>query len=322
MNAIEVNGLTKIYPGGIRALQGISFEVAAGEIFALLGPNGAGKTTTVRILATLAKPSGGTALVVGFDVTHQARQVRRRIGYVAQSSGLDPIATGRENLILHGQLFDLPSRQLYPRVEELLELFQLTEAADRLVQTYSWGMRRRLELARCLVHAPQILFLDEPTTGLDPESRNIVWSHLKELSTGQGVTILLTTHNMEEADRLARRIAIIDRGRVIAAGAPQELKASLGYDFVEVRFADERQASAGESVLRRLEGISKVLVDGATIFARVADGASAIQLIMRATESAGLSVMQASLTHPSLEEVYLSLTGRKYQVAPTYRSFS
>src|SRR3954453_4727092 len=224
MNAIEVADLRKTYAGRGGAVRSRSFAVRAGEVFALLGPNGAGKSTTVRILTTLSAPTAGQARVVGFDVVSQPREVRRRIGYVAQVSGVDVTATGRENLTLQGQLFRLSGAALRGRVEELLDLFQLTAAADRPAQTYSGGMRRRLDVAMGLIHRPEVLFLDEPTTGLDPEHRAAMWDEVAELAEGGGLTIFLTTHYLEEADRLAGRLAILDAGRIVAEGAPDALK--------------------------------------------------------------------------------------------------
>jgi ABC-2 type transport system ATP-binding protein len=228
-SAIEVTGLRKTYPGGVEAVRGLSFTVRSGEIFALLGPNGAGKSTTVRILTTLSAPTAGSARVAGFDVVGQPQEVRRRIGYVAQASGVDLTATGRENLMLQGRLFRLPPPALRARVTELLELFQLTGAAGRPAATYSGGMRRRLDVAMGLIHRPEVLFLDEPTTGLDPESRAVMWKEVKRLAHG-GLTLLLTTHYLEEADQLAQRLAIVDGGQIVAAGTPDELKESLRGD--------------------------------------------------------------------------------------------
>ena len=231
--AVQITDLRKTYAGrpgktgGVEALSGVSFAVRPGEVFALLGPNGAGKSTTIRILTTLSAPTSGTARVAGFDVVEEPREVRRRIGYVAQASGVDPTATGRENLLLQGRLFRLPTSILRTRVDELLTLFALRESADRAAQTYSGGMKRRLDVAMGLVHTPEVLFLDEPTTGLDPESRSVMWQELRRLAQG-GLTLLLTTHYLEEADQLAQNLAIVDRGRVVAAGTPDELKRRFG----------------------------------------------------------------------------------------------
>ena len=222
--AIEASGLVKTYPGGIRALDGLSFEVEAGTVFGMLGPNGAGKSTTVKILTTLSRPDEGRARVGGFDILRRPDRVRRTIGVVAQRSGVDKEATGRENLRLQGQLFGMGRRDLERRASELLERFGLAEAADRIVRTYSGGMQRRLDVALGLIHGPGILFLDEPTTGLDPEVRTGLWEEIRRLASEEGITVLLTTHYLEEADRLARRLVIVDRGRIVAEGEPEQLK--------------------------------------------------------------------------------------------------
>ncbi len=224
--AIEVTDLRKSYPGGVTALAGVSFAVSPGEVFALLGPNGAGKSTTVRILTTLAAPSAGRAAIDGIDVAAQPREVRRRIGCVAQASGVDGTATGRQNLQLQGRLHRLPAAELAARVDELLHRFDLAAAADRPAGGWSGGMKRRLDIAMGLVHRPSVLFLDEPTAGLDPASRAVLWEEVRNLARG-GMTLLLTTHYLEEADQLAQRLAILDAGRVVALGTPAELKARL-----------------------------------------------------------------------------------------------
>jgi ABC-2 type transport system ATP-binding protein len=251
MHAIEAQGLVKSYPGPgktrIRALDGLTLSVARGTIFAVVGPNGAGKTTTVKILTTLATPDDGTATVEGIDVRTSPAQVRRIIGVVAQRSGADPGATGRENLVLQGHLYGMPGRAAKARAEELLERFRLTDAADRFVRTYSGGMQRRLDVALGLVHRPAVLFLDEPTTGLDPESRAAMWQEITALAAVDQVTVLLTTHYLDEADRLAGRLAIVDRGRVVAEGDPAELKRDLetdSLDEVYLRYAGRRYSDA------------------------------------------------------------------------------
>jgi ABC-2 type transport system ATP-binding protein len=245
-DAIEVEDLRKTYPGGVEALRGVSFTVRSGEVFALLGPNGAGKSTTVRILTTLSDPTSGGARVAGFDVVRQPLEVRRRIGYVAQSSGVDATATGRENLTLQGHLFRIPATRLRGRVEELLNLFQLEAAADRAAQTYSGGMKRRLDVAMGLIHGPEVLFLDEPTTGLDPESRAVMWKEVRRLAQG-GLTLLLTTHYLEEADQLAQRLAIVDGGRIVAEGAPEELKSRLRDTVASPSLDDVYLAATGHT---------------------------------------------------------------------------
>jgi ABC-2 type transport system ATP-binding protein len=310
--AIEVSELRKTYGGGVVALDGVTFAVEPGEVFALLGPNGAGKSSTVRILATLSAPSGGTARVDGIDVAARPREVRRRIGYVAQSSGVDPTATGRENLTLQGQLYRLPAAALRARVEELLALFELTAAADRAANTYSGGMKRRLDLAMGLVHRPAVLFLDEPTTGLDPESRAVMWEELRGLAR-QGLTLLLTTHYLEEADQLADRLAILDRGRVVAEGTPDALKARLRGDRVSVELADRGRLAAARELLGGLEEVSTVLQDGDTLYAQVAHSPSALPSLLAALDRGGLAVAQVALSRPSLDDVYLHATGHAYR---------
>jgi ABC-2 type transport system ATP-binding protein len=249
--AIEARGLVKTYPGPgktqVRALDGLTLGVARGTIFALVGPNGAGKTTTVKILTTLARPDEGTAAVEGIDVIATPAQARRAIGVVAQRSGADPAATGRENLILQAHLYGMPTRAARARADELLDRFQLTEAAGRFVRTYSGGMQRRLDVALGLVHQPRVLFLDEPTTGLDPESRTAMWDEITTLATADQVTVLLTTHYLDEAERLAGRVAIVDRGRVVAEGDPGQLKRDLGVDSLDevyLRHAGRRYSDA------------------------------------------------------------------------------
>jgi ABC-2 type transport system ATP-binding protein len=286
--------------------------VRGGEVFALLGPNGAGKSTTVRILTTLSAPTSGSARVAGFDVVRQPAEVRRRIGYVAQASGVDHTATGRENLMLQGRLFRLPPAALRARVDELLELFQLTGAAGRPAATYSGGMKRRLDVAMGLIHRPEVLFLDEPTTGLDPESRAVMWREVRRLAR-EGLTLLLTTHYLEEADQLAQRLAIVDGGRIVAEGTPDELKGRLRGDVVSVELAEHGRTGEAEEVLRRLEGVSGVLMDGSRLYARVEHGARAIPNVLAALEKAGLDVAQVALSRPSLDDVYLSATGHAYR---------
>jgi len=311
MNAIEVSDLRKTYAGGVEAVRGLSFAVASGEVFALLGPNGAGKSTTVRILTTLSAPTAGGARVAGFDVVREPREVRRRIGYVAQASGVDLTATGRENLTLQGHLFRFPAAALRSRVGELLELFQLAAAADRPAMTYSGGMRRRLDVAMGLIHRPEVLFLDEPTTGLDPESRSVMWREVRRLAR-EGLTLLLTTHYLEEADQLAERLAIVDAGRIVAAGTPDELKGRLRGDVVSVELADHGRSAAAEGVLAGLDGVSGVLLDGSRLYARVEHGARAVPAVLAALERAGLAVAQVALSRPSLDDVYLTATGHAY----------
>ena len=318
MNVIEVENLTKRY-GDIHALRGISFHVGAGEIFALLGPNGAGKSTTVRILATLTRPSGGRALVAGIDVLQNPERIRGQIGYLAQSSGLDLSATALDNLQLQGRIFGLSGGRLKARVAELLGLFDLKSEAARIVRTYSGGMKRRLDLALAMIQEPKVLFLDEPTVGLDPQSRLVVWDHVRRLSREMAVTILLTTHNLEEADILAHRLAIVDRGQIVITGTAQELKASLKGDHIAIQFNSVVQLSAGQAVLQGINGFSKIFADGTTLYIQVQEGTRALPAIVRAIENAGLPIEQASISFPSLDDVYLHATGHKYRVGVVSR---
>jgi ABC-2 type transport system ATP-binding protein len=310
VEAIVVDELQKQY-GRVRALQGVTFAVRAGEVFGLLGPNGAGKSTTVKVLATLTKPDSGRAEVAGHDVVRDPNAVRRTIGYVPQSSGVDRDATGRENLMLQGRVQGMGGRTLEARVAELLELLGLAEAADRVVRGYSGGMKRRLDVGLGLVHRPQVLFLDEPTTGLDPEARASMWEELERLAEGESLTILLTTHYMEEADELADRLAIVSRGRVVVEGTPEQLKQSLRGEAVEVELADGRGSEA-EAVVAALEGVLEASIDGRRLRSRVASGARAIPFILSALEAEGISVESVTTHRPSLDDVYLHYTGREF----------
>jgi len=307
----------KSYPKGVTALDGLSFAVAAGSVFALLGPNGAGKSTAVKILTTLAKPNDGRATVAGIDVTANPDRVRRTIGVVAQGSAVDVQATGRENLRLQGQIYGLRSRPpgaLEARVQELLERFGLAEAADRVARGYSGGMQRRLDIAMALVHDPAVLFLDEPTTGLDPEVRADMWAEIARLAGERGKSVLLTTHYLEEADQLAERIAIVDRGKVVAQGTPDELKRELRGDAIHVDLEREYNGTVSRALVD-LESIRDVSVDGRTLRARADDGGRAVPLVLGALESHGVAVTSVRVARPSLDDVYLKYTGRTFDAA-------
>jgi ABC-2 type transport system ATP-binding protein len=319
VTAIQTHDLVKVYAGNVRALDGVTFDVREGEVFALLGPNGAGKTTTVRILTTLSKPTSGTAEVAGFDVSRQAGTVRRQIGVVAQKASLDPTSTGRENLILQGRFFGMGGRQLKQRVDELLTVVGLTDAADRLANTYSGGMARRLDIAIGLVHRPRVLFLDEPTTGLDPEVRAAMWDEIRRLAAQDGLTILLTTHYLEEADRLAARLAIMDRGRIVTTGTPEALKAELRGDAIAVELANGTGESEVRSALAGVPGIGELQLDDHTVHLRVAAGATALPGVLTALDSNGVAVASATVSRPSLDDVYLRHTGRSFASAERNR---
>jgi ABC-2 type transport system ATP-binding protein len=315
--AIAVEGLRKSYKDGPEALAGISLEVGRGEIFGLLGPNGAGKSTTVKILTTLSLPTSGLARVVGIDVVQHPDAVRSAVGYVAQGTGVDRFATGRENLHLIARLQGLDSRSARLRTAELLERFGLAEAADRQARTYSGGMVRRLDVAMGLVHRPQVLFLDEPTTGLDPEHRAAMWDEVAQLAEGGGLTIFLTTHYLEEADRLAGRLAILDAGRIVAEGSPEALKAELAGDTVEVGLASGDGVERGRALLDELDLVREATIVKSGLIARVEQGARAVPEIVTTLESAGLAVDTVSVKRPSLDDVYLRYAGRHFAEADT-----
>jgi ABC-2 type transport system ATP-binding protein len=311
VDAIAVDGLRKRY-GDVQALDGVSFSVREGEIFGLLGPNGAGKSTTVRVLVTLTHPDEGGASVGGHDVVREASAVRRAIGYVPQESGIDRRATGRENLRLQGRVHGMSGRALGMRVDELLEVVGITDAADRIVQGYSGGMRRRLDVALGLVHRPRVLFLDEPTTGLDPEARVAMWDEVGRLAKQESLTILLTTHYLEEADELADRLVIVSQGRVVVEGTPSELKSRLSGDAVHVELADGQVEDARQVLERVHAPVEATLADGRTLVSRVPEGGHALPGILSALAAAGIPVAAVSVHRPSLDDVYLHYTGREF----------
>ncbi len=311
---IEATGLTKRY-GDVQALDGLTFGVRPGTIFGLLGPNGAGKSTAVKVLTTLARADGGEARVAGFDVTHDAAKVRRCIGVVAQKSGVDVELTGRENVILQGRLQGLRGRELAERADALLAQFGLGDAARRIAKGYSGGMQRRLDIAMGLVHRPKVLFLDEPTTGLDPEVRAAMWTEIARLCADEGLTILLTTHYLEEADQLASALAIIDRGRVVAQGAPGELKAALEGDALHVELGDVAVNGNVTSALAAVGGLREVQVDGRSLHARADDGARAVPAVLAALDSHAIAVASVTVARPSLDDVYLRFAGRSFAAA-------
>jgi ABC-2 type transport system ATP-binding protein len=313
-NAIEADGLVKKY-GEVQALDGLSFSVPEGGVFGLLGPNGAGKSTTVKILTTLSRADAGDARVGGLDVVKQADQVRHLIGVVAQKSGLDPEATGRENAQLQGQIYGMHGRELEQRIDELLGRFGLADAGDRLVRGYSGGMQRRLDIALALVHRPRVLFMDEPTTGLDPEVRASMWQEISRLAREEGLTVLLTTHYMEEADVLASRLVILDRGRIVAEGTPEELKGELEGDAVHVELGEAETNGRVHGALEQVPGIREASVDGRMLHARCDNGARAVPAVLQALESNGIEVAAVTVARPSLEDVYLRYAGRTFSEA-------
>lgn len=317
---IEVRDLVKTYAGNVEAVRGINFFVKEGEFFGFLGPNGAGKSTTIKMLITLLGRTSGEVTILGHDVQRDADAVRRLIGYAAQEASIDDELTARENLDIQGNLYHLDKSTLKQRIEELIDLMDLREAANRKVGTYSGGMRKRLDLATALIHRPRILFLDEPTTGLDPQNRAGLWRYLEKLNKEEGLTIFLTTHYMDEADKLCQRLAIIDHGKIIAEGSPAELKASLGGDVITLSFKNEGMSAAEQVVKAQtlLEGqpyISSMTVGtGATegsLAVVVQNGGESVPPIMRTLDAAGVIVSGLTLTSPSLDDVFLKYTGSR-----------
>jgi ABC-2 type transport system ATP-binding protein len=307
--AVELRSLTRTFKGGIEAVKGIDLEVGKGEVFGFLGPNGAGKTTTVRMLCTLLPPTSGTARVAGIDVVTEGAEVRRRIGVALQEIGLDPVQTGRELLELQCGLYGITGAKARERAAELLELVGLIEAAERRTKTYSGGMKRRLDLASALVHSPEVLFLDEPTTGLDPASRITVWDEVRRINAA-GTTVFLTTQYMEEADQLCNRLAIIDAGTIVAEGTPAVLKAQMGHDVVTLTL-DGADPAATEAAVRDLPGVERVVAEPDAIALYLEDGAGSIAEIVRA----GIRVGAIAVARPSLDDVFLRATGRRLEGA-------
>jgi ABC-2 type transport system ATP-binding protein len=318
LHAIQTEKLRKEYEGDIIAVAGIDLEVEEGQVFAFLGPNGAGKTTTVRMLTTLLRPTSGKASVVGLDVYRQQHDIRRSIGVALQEAGLDALATGRELLELQGKLCGLGSETSRRRAGEMLDLVGLTDAAERLVKTYSGGMKRRLDLASALVHQPRVLFLDEPTEGLDPASRVSIWQEVQRLNKQMGMTLFLTTHYLEEADRLADRVAIIDHGSIVAEGTPAELKATIGADVVTVSFHNSGFEQA-KSLLEGMPGLREMRPEENSLTLFVDNGTQAVAQVIRILDGAGIEVAQVAVSNPSLDEVFLKATGSRLEGAESAR---
>jgi len=312
--AIEVNSLTKTYGGKVRALRGVTFAVERGSIFALVGPNGAGKSTTIRILTTLAHPDSGEARVMGIDAVKEPQLVRRKIGCVAQRSAIDRDCTGRENLMLQGQLYGLRNPELGRRVTALLEQFELTEAANRLSRHYSGGMQRKLDIAMGLIHKPVVLFLDEPTASLDPTSRTDVWKEISRLAHS-GITILLSTHYLEEADLLANKIAIIDQGSVVAEGSPETLRTDLAGDSVEIELAAAAPQERLDRMFHRLNLLHNVTYQENRVCGFADRGATAVPVVLLEFEAERIAVTSVKISRPSLYDAYLRYTGRSFQQA-------
>ncbi|MHB1004188.1 MAG: ATP-binding cassette domain-containing protein [Chloroflexota bacterium] len=311
-SVIEVHDLVKVYGGETRALDGVTFDVSAGELFGFLGPNGAGKTTTIRILATLLRATSGTARVAGFDVASQPHEVRKRLGLAMQTPTLDQFSTGRETLELAGRLHRMPAAEVRRRTDELLELMGLAAVAKKLTGAYSGGMRRRLDLASALMHRPDVLILDEPTEGLDPQSRTALWEELGRISAS-GTTMLLTTHYMEEADQLCNRLAIVDNGRIMVEGAPDELKRGIGADTVVLGL----EPASGDGVVAKVRQRLSDMVEAdavaphpAGVSVAVPNASAAIPALLRRLDGNGLQIVSLQMRQPSLDDVFLKYTGR------------
>jgi ABC-2 type transport system ATP-binding protein len=310
--AIQAIDLVRDF-GEVKAVRGVSLQVEEGEIYGFLGPNGAGKSTIVRILVTLLPPTSGTGAVLGHDVVAERTTVRRLIGVALQDAGLDPKQTGRELLTLQGKLYGLRGQVLASQVDEVTELVGLTDAIDRRIQTYSGGMKRRIDLASALLHRPRVLFLDEPTTGLDPLSRALIWDRIRELRSRYGATIFLTTQYLEEADELADRVAIIDQGRIVRQGTPAALKAEVGADVIDVA-VDERETGAARVAIEQMQaggelppGELRGTESGYTLF--VPDGPQNLAVLIRGLDRAGVRFGAVSVSRPTLDDVFLSATG-------------
>jgi oleandomycin transport system ATP-binding protein len=313
-SAIEAEGLAKAF-GKVRALDGIDMVAQEGTIFGLLGPNGAGKTTAIRVLSTLLRPDAGRAVVGGYDVMRHPQQVRRLIGLTGQYAAVDELLSGQENLYMIGRLLGMRRSESRSRAQELLEAFDLSDAATKYVKAYSGGMRRRLDLAASLVGRPRFLYLDEPTTGLDPRSRIELWGMIRGL-VAEGTTVLLTTQYLEEADRLADELVVIDRGRVIAAGTPLQLKTRVGGQVLQARPSDQADVPATERILAAFaEDGEPTYTDGQLVTVRVNDR-SALGQVVRRLDDAGIGVDDLSLRRPSLDEVFLAVTGRLAEEEP------
>ena len=314
---VEVEGLVKVYePGDVRAVDGISFHVERGEVFGFLGPNGAGKTTTIKVLTTLLRKTAGTARVDGLNVDRDAAAIRRIIGYAAQDVGVDDDLSARENLTLQAHFYHLKSHEILSRVESLLRTVDLLDAADRKAGTYSGGMRKRLDLAAGLIHRPKLLFLDEPTTGLDPQNRRGLWDYIGSLNEA-GTTIFLTTQYMEEADRLSHRLSIIDQGKLVAEGTPRALKAEIGADVIRIEIAEDGAADGRARARAALAGIPAIrqvqdFEDGLVVYAE--DGSSLVPQVVRRLDEARVEIGELNFSAPSLDDVFLRHTGHKMRV--------
>ncbi|MFZ5862581.1 MAG: ATP-binding cassette domain-containing protein [Nitrospirota bacterium] len=309
---IHAERLSKVYYGGRTALSAMDLSVSEGEILGFLGPNGAGKTSTIKILTTLSRPSSGAASVAGFDVVREPAAVRRVIGYVAQEAGVDYFLTGRENLVLQGRLYHLEARIIAERTNELLALFDIESVADQVVSSYSGGMKRKLDIATALLHRPRVLFLDEPTLGLDLQSRHALWDYIRRLNASDGMTIFLTTHYLEEADKLAHRVAIVDQGGVKVVGTPEALKDGVGGDAIRLTFDNGAPGPSVWQVLKSHPLVKDIVAEGDSLHVVVKEGREALPKLLPALDAARAGIRSITLSRPSLDDVFLKHTGKAF----------
>jgi ABC-2 type transport system ATP-binding protein len=312
---VTVNDLVEVYADGTKAVNGITFNVAEGEFFGFLGPNGAGKSTTIKILTTLLRKTSGSVTVVGHDIVREAQEIRKVIGVQSQETVVDGDLTGRENLTLQGRLQQMQGDELRERVNELLKLFELEDAADKRARNYSGGMKKRLDLASALVHRPKLLFLDEPTTGLDPQTRATVWTYLEKLNKEEGITIFLTTQYMEEADKLCRQLSIIDHGKIVISGSPAELKRQVGADTITLGLENggpkEELNARAKQILGGIQGVMNIIASdgGLTVYAK--NAGFIIADIVRAFDSNSIRLSSVNFSSPTLDDIFLQHTGRR-----------
>lgn len=326
---ITVKDLVEVYADGTKAVDGVSFNVNEGEFFGFLGPNGAGKSTTIKILTTLLRKTSGTVSVAGFDLDKNAKEIRKLIGVQSQETSVDPELTGRENMILQGHLQQMKGKELEERVDKLLEVVGLKDAADKRAGRYSGGMKKRLDLASTLVHKPKVLFLDEPTTGLDPQSRATVWDYLEELNKKDGITIFLTTQYLEEADRLCQRLCIVDAGKIVAEGSPLGLKKDIGADAITITVQDKRDAgdkaatkAAAKELLSKIPAVIKTVdtEEGLTIY--VKNGGLFVPELVRAFDKTDIELVSINISTPSLDDVFLKHTGKRIRTEELVKEVS
>ena len=309
---ITVNNLIEIYPDGTKAVDNISFNVKEGEFFGFLGPNGAGKSTTIKILTTLLRKTSGSVILAGHDLDKESKEIRKLIGVQSQETAVDGDLTGRENLMLQGHFQQLPSAELKERVNELLKLVELEDSANKRARNYSGGMKKRLDLASALVHKPKLLFLDEPTTGLDPQSRAAIWTYLERLNKEERTTIFLTTQYMEEADKLCRQLSIVDQGKIVVSGSPAELKRQVGADSIKLSLENcGKDRPSAKDILGNLQGVTNVIDSEECLTVYAKNAGLIIADIVRKFDSSGIRLSSVSFSSPTLDDVFLQHTGRR-----------